>query len=183
MHLSEKLVSRNLRLERLSKTFEQAQEHFALIDKNRQHLLPFLDWVLKTKRAEDSYDAISGMYRAWEEGTAFEYGIFDSVSGRLIGIAGAYCFSQEHKKAELGYWLDTDFTGRGLAREAVAALEKELIARGIKRIVIKNDTQNIRSAALAKAMGYELEGISRKDQFLYSFGTLRDFNVFSKIVD
>lgn len=180
MHLSEKLVSTNLRLERLAKTFKQAHELFALTDRNRTHLLPFLDWVLRTNRAEDSYDTITYFHKAWEEKTAFEYGIFDAGPGRLIGIAGAYCFSQEHKKAELGFWLDRDFTGRGLAREAVTALENELIRCGIKRIVIKNDTQNIRSAALAKAMGYEFEGISRKDQFLYSFNELRDFNVFAK---
>ena len=90
-------------------------------------------------------------------------------------------FSLTGKNAELGYWLDIDYTGKGIMQEAISLLEKELFNKGLVKIIIKADTQNDKSAQVAKKLGYTLEATLKKDQFIETFNELRDFNLFSKI--
>lgn len=120
-------------------------------------------------------------YDKWTNGSAYVYGIFDSNTDKLIGIIFAAHFSLIGKSTELGYWLDAECLGKGIMKEAVTVLENELFKKGMVKIIIKTDTANNNSEKLAISLGYELEGILKKDQFISSFNELRDFKVFSKI--
>lgn len=67
-------------------------------------------------------------------------------------------------KLELGYWCRTSRVGEGLTREGVVALaemaEREL---GAARLEIRCDTRNRRSARVAEACGFGLEGTLRNE--------------------
>ena len=66
-------------------------------------------------------------------------------------------------------------------QEAVRALETEAFQAGINRIIIRNDTQNLRSARVAKKAGYTLEGIMRQDAWDDYHKRLRDTNIWAKL--
>ena len=51
----------------------------------------------------------------------------------------------------------------------------------INRIIIKNDTHNLRSVHVAERCGYVLEGVMRQDLWDDYHGRLRDTNIWSKL--
>ena len=89
--------------------------------------------------------------------------------------------SDENKSGEIGYWLADDAVGHGYMQEAIRALESEAFKAGLNRIVIGNDTQNVRSAHVAKRCGYVLEGIMRQDAWDGYHKRFRDCNIWSKL--
>ena len=56
--------------------------------------------------------------------------------------------------AEIGYWIRTDRTGRGLATTAVKAVAAAAFRAGVRELVIKCDAGNARSAAVACNAGF-----------------------------
>ena len=59
---------------------------------------------------------------------------------------------------EIGYWLRTDATGRGvMTRAAAAVTDLGLALPGIDRVEIHCDAANLRSAAVPKRLGFRLD--------------------------
>ena len=181
MVLDTKIAGNRIYLQKLQKTFKQAEEFYNLVNNNKKHLYPFADWELNLNSPEDCYERIVSQYKNWEKGSTYTYGIFDSDNKDMIGIIFATHFSLVGKSTELGYWIDMNHSGKGIIKEAIAILEIEVFKNGIIKIIIKTDTENTVSSSVAKSLGYELEGVLKKDQFVKSFNELRDFNVFAKI--
>jgi len=66
--------------------------------------------------------------------------------------------------ADLGYGVHPDARGRGLARRAIVALTRWLLApdgRGLARVQLDHSTENLASCRVALAAGFEQEGIRR----------------------
>jgi RimJ/RimL family protein N-acetyltransferase len=66
------------------------------------------------------------------------------------------------RAAEVGYWLDVDFEGRGLATRAVAAaLDWAFGPLGLRRIKLFAIDGNERSIGVAQRLGFTREGVFR----------------------
>lgn len=73
--------------------------------------------------------------------------------GRTIGKAGC------HRLPEIGFILDPSFWGRGLGREAVAAVIAHVFAtRAVERIEADVDPRNEASLRLLRGLGFEERG-------------------------
>jgi RimJ/RimL family protein N-acetyltransferase len=69
--------------------------------------------------------------------------------------------SKDGRVATIGYTLAPAFQGRGLAREAVAAVVDGLFTRrGVHRVDASVDGRNLASARLLEALGFEREGFA-----------------------
>lgn len=86
-----------------------------------------------------------------------------------------------HKRAEIGYWLDTDYTGDSYMSEALPLIEEELFTNDFNRIVIHTDVLNYRSANVAIKAGYKLEGVLRQNVYSEPNEHYRDQNIFAKL--
>lgn len=161
------------------RTHEHDTELFALIDRSRAHLRPFLFWIDGTKTEADVRTVTNIFSKNWDEQNSFEFVFFDKISGAMAGAGGVHTISHMNRTAEFGYYLAADACGKGFATEFVRLLEKELFARGIHRCIIECDANNAASAAVAKRLGYTLEGRLR-DAKLADDG-FRDELVFSKL--
>jgi RimJ/RimL family protein N-acetyltransferase len=67
-------------------------------------------------------------------------------------------------RAEIGYWLREDLTGRGLITEAVQAIIA--VARGVgafRHLEIRCDARNVASAAVPRRLGFALASIEMQD--------------------
>jgi RimJ/RimL family protein N-acetyltransferase len=62
---------------------------------------------------------------------------------------------------ELGYILEREHWGRGIAREAVAAVIDRLFAEGQRRVFADTDPENAASIALLERLGFRPEGLLR----------------------
>lgn len=152
---------------------------FQKVEQDRARLGQFLPWVEQIKTEADEANYIRSTFLQWQEGKAFEYGIFLKDTMEYLGNAGAHTISWEDDRCELGYWLSSAAEGKGYMAEAVGLLEVELFRLGFHRIEIRCNSRNLRSAAVPKRSGYVLEGVLRED--VVELGERRDTMVWSKL--
>jgi RimJ/RimL family protein N-acetyltransferase len=90
----------------------------------------------------------------WDDGSEYPYVIL--AEGRVIGSMGLEARIGP-RALELGYWLHSGYTGRGIvtscARELTAAA---LALPQVDRVEIHCDEANTRSSAVAQRLGYQL---------------------------
>ena len=184
MSFPEKIAGQKIVLERAVATFDLARELFALAESSRESLLPWLPWALKNKTPEDEFDyLLNWCEKHWNSGEGYAYVIREKVANRAAGVIDFVNVHTNDKSGEIGYWLGTEFVGNGYMHEAIKLLEQEIFAQGFNRIVIGNDTRNIRSANVAKRAGYHLDGVLRKNRWSEIESCFTSANVWSKIRD
>src|SRR5579875_2906893 len=93
-----------------------AEELYALIDANRDHLGRWMPWAPGQTPA-DTLDHIRRIRRAFGDNDGLETVI--TVDGRLAGMVGTVSVSWRHLSTELGYWLAQEHQGRGIMTAAV----------------------------------------------------------------
>ncbi|MBR1778316.1 MAG: GNAT family N-acetyltransferase [Alphaproteobacteria bacterium] len=177
--LKEKILGQRITLQRPLLNEQTAQIVFSSMDRCRKDFSPWLDWVDSTISAEDTFRFLEAANQDWNDQKQFVYAIF--FQNKFIGLISVTNISIQHKRAEIGYWLDTDFSGRGFMREAVSLIEKELFENDFNRIIIQTDVLNVRSANVAQKCGYIHEGVLRQERYSEKQGRFRDTNMFSKL--
>lgn len=92
----------------------------------------------------------------------FPFLLFEKNTQRLVGACGLHRPDWDVPRLEIGYWCNSECTGRGYITEAVQALMQyaftKLKAVRVEAIV---DESNIRSRRVAERNGFTLEGILR----------------------
>src|SRR5208282_3294915 len=95
--------------------------------------------------------------------TGFTMGIW--WEGRLAGIIGAGNIDWENRSAIIGYSLGESYQGKGLMTGACRALVDYLFAElKLHRIEIRCATDNPKSCAIPKRLGFSKEGVLRQAQ-------------------
>ena len=98
-------------------------------------------------------EALSG----WEDGSEFAYVIVEDQD--VIGCMGLHV-RMGPGALEIGYWLRSDRTGRGIATGCAGALTGAALGLvGVERVEIHCDEANVRSAAVPRRLGYRLDRI------------------------
>lgn len=178
-HLTESIVGERIKLLRPKYNIKTAQAIFSVIDKCRNEFLPWLGWVKHTNSADDSLKFLETVDNDWKDNNQFVYEIV--LNDRLIGLISIINIAWQHKRAEIGYWLDTEHTKKGYMSEAVNLIEKELFNQGFNKIVIHTDVLNTKSANIPIRLGYKLEGILQQEIYSEPNNRFRDRNVFAKL--
>ena len=108
--------------------------------------------------------------------------IFNRETGEFIGSSGLHRINWDIPKVEIGYWIDTRFSGKGYITEAAEAIAKFAITElKAKRVEIRCDSNNTKSRAIPERLGFTLEGILKNDQISANGKELRDTCVYAKI--
>jgi RimJ/RimL family protein N-acetyltransferase len=130
----------------------------AAIDVSLDSLRRWMPWardepssieVIVTRLAQIRHNFLSA--------TDWGYGVFERDGTDVLGGIGL------HPRIgpgalEIGYWLRTDQTGRGIMTEGVAALTRVAFdVHGVGRVEIRCDPRNAPSAAIPRRLGYTLE--------------------------
>jgi ribosomal-protein-serine acetyltransferase len=144
-----------------------AEEIFAAVKANYEHLRPFLLWVTPDYDLEGAKQFIEDSQKAAEEKKRQGFGIFEN--GKLIGSIGFNKFNWEAKTTEIGYWLAKDFSGRGIITKACKVLiDYAFDELKLNRIEIRCATENVRSGAVPERLGFKLEGVLRQNHLRHS---------------
>jgi len=102
--------------------------------------------------------------------------------GRIIGGSGLHRIDWSVPKFEIGYWARTSHAGRGYITEAVNGITRFAFEQlGARRVEIRCDVKNTRSAAVARRAGYTLEGTFHSDARDHISGGLRDTLIFAQV--
>lgn len=184
MQLPEQIDSERIILKHpIKPTFNLAENLYTIVNKSRNTLREWLPWVDKTNSVEDEFTGflVGSCQKNWEEGCGFAYILYQKETNLPLGVVDLIHVHEKNKSAEIGFWLSDDAVGHGYMQEAVRALESEAFKNGINRIIIRNDTQNVRSVHVAKRCGYILDGVMRQDIWDDYHQHLRDTNIWSKL--
>jgi len=153
----------------------------AAITESLVELSPWLGWVTPPPAPEDSEDSCCRAHKRFLRNEDLMAFFFLKDGGTLIGGSGLHDSDWDLRHFEIGYWVRSSFSGRGLMTEGVRALADHALDKlGATRVFLTTDTLNIASWKLAERAGFELEGILRNDRRNLS-GGLRDTRVYSRI--
>ncbi len=136
----------NLRL--VAITPEDADALYDLVDRSRMHLTQHGDW---TDLGEATQESVAASLHT-SDGPTTQFGIW--LDGKLIGRADLN--PRTPGNFVLGYWLGSQFTGKGYATAACKALivygKAELVATTIWAGVTKG---NAKSEAVLRRLGFQ----------------------------
>ena len=143
-----------------------AQEVAEMVDQNRAYLRKWLPWVDNSRTVEDSRAFIRGSLQQFAQNEGLQLGIW--YRGKLAGGIGYHFIDWVDRKVEIGYWLGESFQGKGLVTKACRTLITYAFTElGLNKVEIHCATENIRSCAIPKRLGFTQEGILREAQWLY----------------
>lgn len=142
---------------------EDAAELFRCVDKSREHLRPFLNWVDATTKVEHSLQFIQMAQTQLGSGEGLALGIYLQEERLLIGGIGMHHYQPEQGRTEIGYWIAKEFEGRGLMLRCAQRFIDFLFQRlQLNKIEIHCLPQNNRSLELARRLGAVEEGRIRQ---------------------
>ncbi len=143
-----------------------AREVAELVDENRAYLRQWLPWVDNSRSIEDSKAFIQNSLQQFAHNEGFQLGIW--YRGKLAGGIGYHPINWANRKVEIGYWLGEAFQGKGLMTKACSTLVTYAFDElGLHKVEIHCATENIRSCAIPKRLGFTQEGILRDAEWLY----------------
>ena len=162
-----------------------ANDADALLDaylRNRSHLSPFEPvrpasfWTLEGQRAR-----LESMVQQQAEGTQLPCAMVRD--GRILGCATLNTIVRgPFRSASVGYWIDVDEVGKGLASAAVATLcriaDEELDLHRLEASVLPT---NLASQRVLAKNGFEQFGFAH--DYLHIDGKWQDCRIFQRILN
>jgi len=108
-------------------------------------------------------ERLQGYGEDFLEGRDALYAILSHDESEVLGGVGLYR-RVGPGGLEIGYWVRSDRSGRGIATEAAAALTGVGLAlAGIDRLEIRCDPEHVASAAIPRKLGYRLREVIPPD--------------------
>src|SRR5690606_32334746 len=96
------------------------EEFFQLIDRNREHLRPYLEWEAYHQNPEDTRRYIHSERKALAEQSNINTVIH--YKGKVAGSIGLLIHDWSWGHAEIGYWLGKEFTGKGIVTRSTKTM-------------------------------------------------------------
>ncbi|MEC0255651.1 GNAT family N-acetyltransferase [Paenibacillus lautus] len=108
--------------------------------------------------------------------------IFHKETNHFIGSSGLHRIDWNVPKFEIGYWIDSRFSGSGFMTEAVQGITDFAFSNlKARRVEIRCDSLNLKSKAIPERLGFQLEGTLRNDDLSADGSRLRSTLIFAKI--
>ncbi|MDP9066818.1 MAG: GNAT family N-acetyltransferase [Actinomycetota bacterium] len=175
--LARVLHTPRLRLEAV--TPEHAEGLWNAIERSLPELRRFMAWA-PSASLENSRVFTQMMARRWEEVSEWTFVIVhDGEAAGTISLSG---YQSLFALAEIGYWLRSDLSGRGLMTEAARAVSDFGFDEiGLHRIELRAAVDNAGSIRIAEKLGFAREGLLREASWsergyldLYIYGLLAE---------
>jgi len=126
-------------------------------------LMPWMPWAYSDYSIKDSRKWLESCARTWAKDKEYNFVILDSRDSTILGGCGFNQVRLRAHSANLGYWVRSKYTGKGVA--TAAAL---LVARfgfndlGLTHIEVGAATGNIASQRVAEKIGAARQGIQKR---------------------
>ena len=152
-------------------THDDAGAIAAAVQASLAELSPWMPWALPTYDADDA--------KAWTDGEFGDLHAFLIVEsdGSVVGCCGINAYDALNQRANLGYWVRSDRTGRGYATQAARMVAQFGMENDLRRLEIVVSTENHGSRRVAQRTGARYEGIARDRLLLH--GVAHDAHMYS----
>src|SRR4051812_9974486 len=142
-----------------------AEELFAVADRNRAYLREWLPWVDKTHSAAEIRDFIAARLEQFEAQQGPNAAIW--LEGRIVGSVGCHPIDWANRNCSVGYWIDAAQQGKGVMTRCCAALLDYLFHEmDLHRVTIQCGTGNRKSCAIPERLGFGREGLLREAEWV-----------------
>jgi ribosomal-protein-serine acetyltransferase len=162
---------------------EDAQDLFEAVGESREQIRPWMLWADMHQTIEESRDWIIRRMAAWILREGLDMGVWEHASGRFAGGIGLMVHDWDAGSFEIGYWLRTSATGKGLMTEVTQILTDYAFEHlQANRVQIRCDERNVKSAAIPRRLGFVQEARLRNER-LSTAGELQNTLVFGMIAE
>ena len=132
--------------------------YFGLIKSNHDHIGRFMDWVDNHQTIDNTRDYMLYARKQFGQGKEVVTKIY--YQGEMVGSAGIIIHDKTLRQGEVGYWLDKQAVGKGIATRAARALtDYGFQILGLHKIIIRALPHNEASLAIPKRLGYKHQGL------------------------
>lgn len=142
------------------------------VQDSHQELARWMPWATADYDETSALQWING-----ELGDAYRFLILHDEN--IVGSCGLNQLDELNKRANLGYWVRSDATGKGIATSATLLLAAHGFAAGLERLEIFMSTRNKASQRVAEKAGAKFEGTARRRLLLG--GEFHDAHLYSLI--
>ena len=167
-----------------------AEDLFALVDSNREHLGRWLEWVDGIRTVEDERQWVQACMadEAQGQGSPPQITYRDTLASppliiyqdTLAGAVGIIRVDRLNNTCEIGYWLAQDLQGRGIVtRSCSALLDYAFGSMGMNRVEIRVVPENKGSLAIPERLGFVFESVLREAELLH--GQYHDLRLYSML--
>ena len=145
---------------------DAAALHEAAIE-SMSEVRPFMPWCHPDLTVDAARGWIEVQVSAFADGKAFEFVIL-APDGRFLGSCGLNQIDEVNHRANLGYWVRSSATGRGVATTAIRQLVRWAFSHTtLVRLEVVVSTENAASLRVAEKSGARSEGVLKKRLLLH----------------
>jgi ribosomal-protein-serine acetyltransferase len=161
---------RRYRTRDVSAIYEAVQESFA-------ELSQFMGWCSPKYTRVDAAKFVKAQTAAWQANSEFAF-VIEGDARQILGSCGLNRIEMLSGTANLGYWVRTSATGKGVCTAAVALLREFAFSETkLQRLEIIAAVDNVASQRVAEKAGAIREGVLR--QRLLAGGVRHDAVLYS----
>ena len=163
----------------------QAKDVDALFEAARESVLElsvWMPWCSENYSRAESEAFVLSRDAEWEAGEHYSFVVYDTSSGEFLGSVGLNFINRIHQFANLGYWVRTSHTRRGVATTAARlAASFGLGELGFNRLEIVAAAGHLASQRVAKKVGAQCEGVLRQRLVIHQ--KIHDAVMFSLVAE
>ena len=139
--------------------------YYNLIENNRRRLEDFFaGTVAVTQTLGQTKQHLEEVIAKVERKEYFSFIVTDLLSDKLIASVQIKNIDWNIPKAEIGYYIDQSFEGKGIISKATAlVVDYGFNELGMRKLYIRTAQRNLGSRKVAERNGFTLEGIIRCD--------------------
>jgi len=141
---------------------------FEAVCESIPELSAWLPWCHADYSPDDSAAFVNSRDAEWEKGEHYSFMTFDLHTGEFLGGVGLNFINRVHNFANLGYWVRSSRTRRGIASAATRLIAQfGLEELKFHRLEILAAVNNVASQRVAEKAGAIREAVLRKRLFLH----------------
>jgi ribosomal-protein-serine acetyltransferase len=130
------------------------------IEDSRERLQPWRPYehspVAPSEAEVEAY--VCSERESWDQREYLSLSIWEKETGQYLGGVGLYGIRWEVPSFQMGYWLRASAEGKGYMTEAARLLcDYTFQTLEAKRVEIRCDTRNVRSAGIPRRLGFLYE--------------------------
>jgi RimJ/RimL family protein N-acetyltransferase len=139
-----------------------AESIYAAVREPIPEIKPWMSWCHEGYSINETREWLASLPGGWEEGSNYAFVITEAAGGRILGGCGLNHINRFFRLANLGYWVRSSSTGRGIAGRATKLVARFGIEQlGPVRLEIVVAVGNRRSLRVAQKVDATGEGVLR----------------------